>query len=185
MGTVVVAGVAQLVPVHGTSTGAPPLTLTRNDRLPSTVYRTVSCRVPALAAVTLTLTALATLPMNRTFAPPEHVAHAVAAACPVKVLPVASASTVVVAVPLQVICGLAQSAWSELMPSPPSVTTSTSVVPPVTSAVTRFAPWLPVTYPLSATFLPSSQTWNTTWPVATSSSTPTSAVNVVHRPARE
>ena len=47
-----VAGVDQLVPVTGTSIAAPPLTLTKNDRVPLTSYVIVSCFEPPVLMLT-------------------------------------------------------------------------------------------------------------------------------------
>src|SRR3982751_6328527 len=73
-GIVVVTGVEKLVPVSGTSTAAPPLTLTKNDRLPLSRYVMVRVRLPATLGVTpLTVTKLfAPLPTKPTLVPPEH-----------------------------------------------------------------------------------------------------------------
>src|SRR5581483_9837044 len=56
----------------------------------------VSWWLPAVVTVMLLMVAVLAvpLPMNFTFAPPEHAAQVAGAACPVNVLPDASASTV-------------------------------------------------------------------------------------------
>ena len=70
----------------------------------------------------------------------------------------------------------AQSAWSQLIPSPASVTINSRSSTPSKETDTCLAGCLPRITPLSKTFSPSATTWKTTVPPPSfSSSTPTSA----------
>src|SRR4051794_19204005 len=82
--TVFVTTVEKLVPVMETVTGAPPLTLTENERVPFTSADTVTKWDPAVDAVTpLTVTVFAApLPMNFTSEPPEQAPHVAVRAAP-------------------------------------------------------------------------------------------------------
>ena len=71
------------------------------------------------------------------------------------------------------------------MPSPPSVTTSSSLRTPVSFTSARLAGSLPVTLPLVHSSLPSPITWTSTLPpLPTSSATPTAAVKRFAPPDR-
>src|SRR4051812_32843635 len=91
---VVVTGIAQSVPVSDTCVAAPPLTDTKNVRVPLTTPWIVSWWLPAEPAVTpFTATQLfVLLPMKRPFVPPEQPEHGFATALPLSVFAGASAS---------------------------------------------------------------------------------------------